>query len=92
MFKFIAVGKGKSLFQIDISQDTPEVWTACILGLTDFFTIIIPLYCVIDSKFIKIMTFKHLVPKTSSSRLVDDTSDTVNQDSIVIDDDAFANT
>jgi len=47
---------------------------------------------VIDSKFIKIMTFKHLVPKTSSSRLVDDTSDTVHQDSIVIDDDAFANT
>jgi hypothetical protein len=66
VLKFIAVGEGKSLFQIDISQDTPEVWTACILGLTDFLTIIIPLYCVVDSKFIKIMTFKHLNPKTAS--------------------------
>lgn len=82
--KFIAVGEGKSLFQIDISQDTPEVWTACILGLTDFFTIVIPLYCVIDAKFIKIMTCKHLTPKKTSQNLVD-TDDSVAIDSIVID-------
>jgi hypothetical protein len=60
------------------------VWTACILGLTDFFTIVIPLYCVIDAKFIKIMTCKHLTPKKTSQNLVD-TDDSVAIDSIVID-------
>lgn len=88
MLKFIAVGKGKSLFQIDISGTTPEVWTACILGLTDFFTIIIPLYCVIDSKFVKIMTFKHLQP--NRRRLVDDTAEITQEETIVIvDDESF---
>jgi cytochrome c oxidase subunit IV len=58
IFKLIAAGFGVSLFQENL--ESVDVYQACVLGFTDFVTIVIPYYYVIDSDFVKIMWCKHL--------------------------------
>lgn len=46
------------MFYYDL--ESVDVYQACVLGLTDFLTVIVPYYCVVDAEFIKIFWCKHL--------------------------------
>ena len=68
IIKLIAVSFAPSL--LIVKNANVSVYQACLLGLTDFLTIVIPFYCVVDAAFIKIIKSKHLLEGTDrDSRL-----------------------
>ena len=58
MIKLMSVGYGHSLFQTDL--ENIDVYQACVLGLTDYLSIVIPYYTVVDSDFVGIMWCNHI--------------------------------
>lgn len=70
--KLVAFYCGYNLFIMEIAS--VDVYQACVLGLTDYFTLIVPYYSVIDSEFIQVFWCKHLQPEMQQ------VSSEVNQD------------
>lgn len=62
--KFTAVFLGSSLYQFDATVDSQAVYQACLIGIIDFFCVIIPVFLVSDTYFIKIFSAKHLDAKS----------------------------
>jgi len=57
--KEIAVAEGSAL--INYKNRNVDLVTSCVLALTDFITIIVPYYCVVDSEFVSIISCRHLI-------------------------------
>ena len=50
--KLVAFYCGYNLFIMEVKSI--DVYQACVLGLTDFFTLVVPYYSVIDNDFVKV--------------------------------------
>ena len=60
LIKFVTTFFGPKAYDIDINADSQDFYTACVIAITSIFTEIVPIYCVLDSKFIKLFSFKHI--------------------------------
>ena len=71
--KFFMILFGQSLFQVD--QDTnKEVFQACMISMTDFFSVVVPMFLVSDTYFIKVFSGKQF--KTEGIIDINDDRDT----------------
>jgi len=57
IIKFSFITAGKSIFDLD-KQDNIDAYSSCLFGGCDFFSLVIPFYCVTNAKFVKIFGFK----------------------------------
>ena len=57
IIKFAAITAGKSIFSLDKEQEI-DTLSACLFGAFDFFSLVIPFYSVVNTKFVKIFSFK----------------------------------
>ena len=48
IIKLIAVSQGRTLYYYESKQNETSYNTACLVGLCDFFSQIIPFYCVVE--------------------------------------------
>jgi hypothetical protein len=54
--KLLAVAFGRTLFYIENQKvGATNYGTACLLGFCDFLTIVVPIYCVVEDSFVKLM-------------------------------------
>lgn len=60
--KFGTISAGKSIFTLDYQQETDTI-SACLFGASDFFSLIIPFYAVVNTKFVKIFSLKAFDPQ-----------------------------
>ena len=67
--KFLTVLLGHSLYQINSSMENQKAYQACLVGLCDFFSMIVPIFFISDIHFIKIFSAKHLNPSVKSQNL-----------------------
>lgn len=58
--KFTAVILGSSLYHFESLESQEAVYQACLISLIDFFCVIIPVFLVSDTYFIKVFSAKHL--------------------------------
>ena len=72
IIKFIAYLFKTSFFNAETTRSEISYRAACILGATDFLTIVIPVYLVVDPIFVQIMTGKFINKKIT---LYDDLED-----------------
>ena len=57
--KFGVISAGKSIFALDYQSETDSL-SACLFGASDFFSLIIPFYSAVNTKFVKIFSFQAL--------------------------------
>lgn len=57
LVKFSFITAGKSIFELD-SEENIDAFSACLFGACDFFSLVIPFYSVVNTKFVKIFSFK----------------------------------
>ena len=55
--KFSFIAAGKSIFELD-QEENIDAYSACLFGACDFFSLVIPFYSVVNTKFVKIFSFK----------------------------------
>ena len=63
IIKFIAYLFKTSFFNAETAKSEISYRTACILGATDFLTIVVPVYLVVDPIFVQIMTGNFIYKK-----------------------------
>lgn len=68
--KFSVISAGKSIFALDYENNTDSL-SAVIFGASDFFSLIIPFYSAVNTKFIKIFSFQALEKKKAEITLLD---------------------
>ena len=79
--KFVGVFLGSSLYQVNSSEQSNEqeiqAYQASFIGMCDFVTIIIPLFFVTDTKFIKIFAGKYVEKRLPGAHesLLEDSAD-----------------
>jgi hypothetical protein len=57
VIKLVAVAFGRTLFYVENQRiGATNYGTACLLGFCDFLTIVVPIYCVVEDSFVKLMT------------------------------------
>lgn len=57
IIKLLTVAFGRTLFYIENQRiGATNYGTACLLGFCDFLTIVVPIYCVVEDSFVKLMT------------------------------------
>ncbi len=59
IIKFLTALGGQAIYDLD-DNTTTDLFTACCYAISDFLTMVIPFYVVIDAKFVKIFSFKAL--------------------------------
>lgn len=65
--KFCSVIIGSSLYQFNASDNNQAVYQACLIGLTDFLCVIVPVFLISDTYFIKVFSAKHFEAKVESA-------------------------
>ena len=59
--KLLSVAFGRTLFYIENQKiGSTNYGTACLLAFCDFLSIVIPMYCVVEDSFVKLMTGRFL--------------------------------
>lgn len=62
VIKLLAVAFGTSFYKLENETiGATNYGTACLLGFCDFLTIVIPIYCVVEDRFVTLMTGRFLL-------------------------------
>lgn len=66
VIKLLAVAFGTSFYKLEnetilLKNGATNYGTACLLGFCDFLTIVIPIFCVVEDRFVTLMTGRFLL-------------------------------
>jgi hypothetical protein len=59
IIKFLSAMVGIAVYSLE-DNTTTDLFTACLYAMSDFLSMVIPFYAIVDNKFVKIFSFKHL--------------------------------